>query len=65
MVGGLAIDVYDVNQNQSVRQIGFRNPKVDAYVGTDQNRNHLSGKDWYYSDLHRTLLREYCKQHDF
>lgn len=59
---GVPVDVYDVNLNQPARKIGFRGgPSVDAHVGTDQNKNHLSGKDWYYSDLHRSLLHEFCK----
>lgn len=31
----------------------------DQMVGTDQNRQLLSTKDWYFSDLHHRLLIEY------
>lgn len=32
---------------------------VDSMVGTDQNRQLLAAKDWYYSDLHRRLMAEF------
>ena len=35
---------------------------TDQSVGTDFNRKLISTTDWFYSDLHRRLLREYFQK---
>ena len=40
------------------KSVGFK-VMCDSNVGTDENRKLLSTKDWYYSDLHRRLLKEH------
>lgn len=60
------VDVYDLGiwknqKTQHPKVIGFK-VMTDQSVGTDFNRKLISTTDWFYSDLHRRLLREYFQK---
>lgn len=60
MQGEDKVDVYDCSPEKSVEinKIGIKQT-ADMKVGTDQNKNLLSSRDWFYSDIHRRLLIQF------
>ena len=61
----LQVDVYDLQEQtdkSTQMTIGFKQ-KVDQ--GTDPYKQLLAGRDWFFADINREILRENQVDYDF
>lgn len=50
-------------ETNTAQRIGFKEMTSIA-VGTDYNRQMLTCKDWYYSDLNRSLIIDFYRKNN-
>ena len=63
------IDIYELGGAQKTLSSNQKNSKslgirqvADMQVGTEANRNLLSSRDWFFSDIHRIMLLDFYER---
>jgi hypothetical protein len=60
------IDIYDLDRKNHVKKAPFRTlfygERASKGVGTDLKRKNLTTTDWFYSELYRKTLRQFCSK---